>query len=472
MVLSIDNTSNKLFVHGQHFAPRLSSIKFLVFYRSVDSMKDSTSTSVPDEILVEFLRQAADTLDNQTQLESPAHSLAEVRQMLLSQQTACLQAVVEQFSGEMEGLTVDLVQKALRQSSPSSIGTPREDQAGAGSTSSVVLTSMMERMNESARLAFCRLVLYSECLRDGEKDTRDLQKSGELKDEDVRTFCGLCQAVVKLPSVVTHLRAGGSIFADLPQAGETATILPQKRLEYIQRMFLKALGYDPDFATREIKAKFYQDTLHNNEDTMGESSPSLQSTFTATVAAMEAALVEATAASTHDTFFAGHHGGKTSNDDGVTKVVAVSYSEKLIDETTGEEILTLSEDASPRVETMDGKDGAREPQQESAEASRERERREQIRLSQQASLLQQEILGELLTMRDEERDAKLQQAREASQSVLQKAMQLPPGPERIAVLTSVTPETQRLMAMHKVWDGMLAANGGVPPKLHTQRPPE
>jgi len=462
---SIIIIATTVYTRPKHFAA-LSSIQLLVSYRSFDTMTESTSTSVPDEILVEFLRQAADALDNQTQLESPAHSLAEVRQMLLSQQAACLQAVVEQFSGEMEGLTVDLVQKALRQCSP------REDQAGAGSASSVVLTSMMERMNESARLAFCRLVLYSECLRDGEKDTRDLQSSGELKDEDVRTFCGLCQAVVKLPSVVTHLRAGGSIFADLPHVGETATILPQKRLEYIQRMFLRALGYDPDFATREIKAKFYQDTLHNNGYTTGESSSSLQSTFEATVAAMEAALVEATAASTHDTFFAGHHGGKESNDDGVTKVVAVSYSEKLIDETTGEEILTLSEDASPRVETMVGKDGAREPQQEWAEASRERERREQIRLSQQASVLQQEILGELLTMRDEERDAKLQQAREASQSVLQKAMQLPPGPERIAVLTSVTPETQRLMAMHKVWDGMLAANGGVPPKLHTQRPPE
>jgi len=390
---------------------------------------------VPDQVLSDFFQQATETLEQTISLESPAHSLAEIRERLLSEQTASLQSVVDQY----DDLTLDEVQAALRRCSPN------ENQG------SVLV--QMERMNEAARLAFARLVLYSECLWNEETDTRDLKASGELQDDDVRTFCGLCQAVIKLPFVETHLRSGREpLFAELPASGDTKTILPQKRLECIQRMFLKAIGYEPDFATRAIKEKFY----HDNNDSIDAS---LQSTFTATIVAMEAALVQAAASSMHDTFFS-----DKEETDGVTKVVAVQYSEKLIDETTGEELLTLSEDASPQVETMADSKGDRES---SDEAKAQAERREQLRLAQQASVLQQQILGELLTMRDEEREAKLEQAREATRTVLQKAMQFPPGPERVAVLTSVDPATQRLMAMHKLWDTMLAANGGVPPKMHS-----
>lgn len=438
-------------------------------------------TDVPDEILVEFFRQAVETLGqlDPRQMESAASpgpalpSLAAIRRRLLEEQSACLQAVVERHSknGD-ETLTVEDVQAALRRCSSSS-----------SFTISSQLVAEMERMNEAARLAFARLVLYSEYLwlDEGNKD-RDLKSSGELQDDDVRTFCGLCQASIKLPAVEAHLRTGDPIFTDLPSSsGDSETILPQKRLEYIQRLFLKALGYEPNFATQEIKQKFYHENNQycapaDHED----GNNNLQTTFRATVKAMESALVEATAGSTHDTFFSGQSASDAG--DGVTKVVAVEYSEKLIDKETGEELLTLTEDASPHAETMAGDEGERGLSSQSAstaaaagqtaEVEQASAQEQQFRLAQQASALQQEILGELLSLRDEEREAKLTLAQEATDSVLQKAMERPPGPERVAVLTSIDPATQRLMAMHKLWVGMLAANGGKPPQLrNSTRPP-
>jgi len=418
-------------------------------------------SKVPDEFLVEFFRQAAETLvqlDPRQLTESsssaPASlSLAAIRQRLLEEQSTCLHAVVQQHNTNgNETLTVQDVQAALRRCSSSSSTT----------TTSSQRVAEMERMNEAARLAFARLVLYSEYLwLEHGDNNRDLKTSGELQDDDVRTFCGLCQAVIKLPLVETHLRTGDPIFPDLPSAsGDTETMFPQKRLEYVQRLFLKALGYEPDFATRAIKQRFYHEHEHSNND--------LQSTFHATVAAMESALVEATANSTYDTFFSGQSASDAG--DGVTKVVAVEYSEKLIDQETGEELITLTEDASPHAETMAGDESERgsssqPPPAADADTAAQASREQQFRLAQQASALQQEILGELLSLRDEEREAKLTLAREATESVLQKAMERPPGPERVAVFTSIDPATQRLMAMHKLWDGMLAANGGKPPQL-------
>jgi hypothetical protein len=84
--------------------------------------------------------------------------------------------------------------------------------------------------------------------------------------------------------------------------------------------------------------------------------------------------------------------------------------------------------------------------------------------------LQQEILGELLNMCDEERDAKLKLAKQEADKFIQQAMQMPPGPERVSFLRSVDPETQKLMAMHKLWGNMLAANGGKPPTMRYNRP--
>jgi len=77
--------------------------------------------------------------------------------------------------------------------------------------------------------------------------------------------------------------------------------------------------------------------------------------------------------------------------------------------------------------------------------------------------MQQEILGQLLSMDEQDRDANLQAAKEAHDAFLQGALELPMGPERVEYLRSVDPNTQRLLVMHKLWSSFLADNGGVAP---------
>jgi hypothetical protein len=411
----------------------------------------TTSEAGGEEVLLtEFFRQATATLENlccESRLDGQAVSRDALREIVLEKQTECLQTSIDScFPSTTTDWTVSDLQESLGRCSIKQ--------------HSASVQQAMERMNDAARLAYCRLVLYSECVYDESRSSskRDLISTGaNMKYADVLEFCGLCTAAVRLSCVLEHLRKGAPLFENLTQESSSTTMFPQKRLERIQRMFLRALGYDPDYGTREIKRLFYEGSQVDEDEP-------LRSTFASMAAAMEAVLMEATAAATHDTFF---------DDDNVTRVVSVTYSEKLIDEETGLEIATMNEDAAPRSETMAEQEESEQlDDSPGLAAAKEQKRREEFRVARQAAVLQQELLGELLSMRDEERDAKLQKAKEVVSDVLQKAMQLPAGPERISFITSLDPNTQRLMAMQKLWDGMLAANGGKPPTIRTQQPSE
>jgi hypothetical protein len=422
-------------------------------------------TTSTEELMIEFFRQATSALDNLSALDAPAESLGEIRERLLAKQTECLQTALNCFPSSTVDWTVQDLQGALSRCSVT-----EWQQHSACS-----VRQGMEGLNAAARLAFCRLVLSSESLHDESRSKRDLMISSgssarcSMNRADVLEFCGLCCAAVKMPAVQRHLRMGTPLFEHRVSQSKTDTktnILPQKRLECIQRMFLRALGYDPDHGTREIKRLFYDDACSCDEE--------LRSTFATMAQQMEAFLMESAILATNGAFFA-------ENDDSVTRVVSVAYSERLIDEATGQEIATTTatanaDNAVPHPEPMVGQDNDNdvEPDNLSAlsAADREHQRREEFRVARQAAVLQQEILGELLSMRDEERDIKLLRAKEIVDDVLQKAMQRPAGPERILFITSLDPATQRLMAMQKLWDGMLAANGGKPPNVRTQRPSE
>lgn len=54
-------------------------------------------------------------------------------------------------------------------------------------------------------------------------------------------------------------------------------------------------------------------------------------------------------------------------------------------------------------------------------------------------------------MSEGERTSKLQVAKQANDDFVRQAMEIPAGPERIAFLTSVDPETQQLLLIHKLW---------------------
>jgi hypothetical protein len=302
----------------------------------------------------------------------------------------------------------------------------------------------METMNENARLALCRLVLYSECDADSKDNKRNnLQDEGSLDRSRLLEFIGLCQTAVKLECVKKHLEDGSKLFDDLPSPPEeelTAMKFPQTRLEKVQRLISKAVGWDPDFTTQEIRRIFFEpnSTEYSNDK-------EIMLLFQQLVAQMNTAVTYASLKATEQQFSDMDQGG-------VTRVVSVNYSEVTLNQDHLGEGGTGRNVNAPRKESIDP-------------SLTEEEQKRQIRLASEAARLQQELLEKLMNMPGNERNLKLEEAKSASDDFLKQVMALPAGRERITFLQSVDPHTQQLLAMHKLWTGMLAANGGKTPNM-------
>ena len=139
---------------------------------------------------------------------------------------------------------------------------------------------------------------------------------------------------------------------------------------------------------------------------------------------------------------------------GNTRVVSVQYSEFEVDQYGNK---------------IESKNNAPEQTIDERQQVTEEDKKRQLRMASEAAVLQQAILGELLSMDESQRDHTLKEAAQASNEFMQQVMALPMGQERIDFLRSVDPETSRKLAMHKLWEGMLQANGGKPPKMATRR---
>jgi len=329
----------------------------------------------------------------------------------------------------------------------------------------------MDGMNETARLVFCRLVLEAEYRwqaleKMGDAVPRELRKKadGPFERSDIMEFLGLCCAMVKLSSVQDHLcdgtnllDLGGTIKIEKDEKEEEDSssiekrfIQVQGRLDKMQHLLLRAVGYDPDYATEEVKRIFL--TPHQSGSGTSEYSQDteLHTTFEKTVAALSEC---ATNAALH------RKGGVEKLSDheegGVTRVISVSHSEKIVE-------------AGAWKEQIKHNAVGEAPKNESMEQQTEEEQMEQLRLAREAAALQQSILHELLTMSEKDRNANLQVAKEAHDEFLSSALKIPAGPERIQYLRNVDPNTQRLLVMHKLWSSMLEKNGGVPPTMHHQ----
>ena len=191
-------------------------------------------TTSNEEVMLEFFRQATAALENARQLHARTASLGDIRQRLLTMQIDCLQTTLDCFPS-LDWKVQDL-QEAL-------------SRCGADWQHSLSVQNGMDEMNAAARLAFCRLVLLSEYMHDLSGSKRNLLSSGDgcLKHDDVLEFCGLCCAAIKLPSVHLHLQNGSPLFEHLVPLLKTdakTDMLPQKRLEGIQRMFLRASVFE------------------------------------------------------------------------------------------------------------------------------------------------------------------------------------------------------------------------------------
>jgi hypothetical protein len=408
--------------------------------------ENDTSSHLEEEdelVVLEFFRQATAALDclpDETgETSVPPQTIADIRQVILHRQTECLPAAVDRVSGSNSNssCTVPRLQTLLR-----ACGQRPLDFAPQ-------VREAMEQLHHAARSALCRSVLYSELLSSSERSNL-LRTFGSITDADVLEFCGLCSAAIRIPAVRQYMQEGTPLFVS--QRTTKSLAFPQERLAYLQRLFLQALGYDPDFGTKEIQRLFY--TTSTISTFTGQSfapSPKLQAAFRSMEHEMEQALREITAAIAQKSLMA--------NDDSVTRIVSVTYSEKIIDAVTGQEISTLQDDDT---NPNDGSDAAPKSlliseQQEIGCCT------EHADLARQATQLEQEILGELLSLRDEVREERLLQAQAAADAVLQQLASMPSTPERVEYLRSLDAATQRSMAMKKIWDNLVATNGNQPP---------
>jgi hypothetical protein len=136
-----------------------------------------------------------------------------------------------------------------------------------------------------------------------------------------------------------------------------------------------------------------------------------------------------------------------ANFDGVSRVVSVT--ESVIDEHGN--VIENSMDA-PMVSVME---------------KSEEEKQKEMFLARESARAQQEILAQLLSMRDEEREQRLGEAR-AARAEFETRLQETPPEQRVMLLQNLSVKIQRLLIMEKLWTSILRANGGKPPKMHNQ----
>jgi hypothetical protein len=411
------------------------------------------TTTAPQHVLLSFLTKATKAMQS-CRVDVPL-DLSECRSLLLDLQRSCLDQVVNEHNEKQsreDYLTREQVQEAL--------GNLSSQRPGGGGEPNSLLGDAVSTMNATARLAFARLVLQSECLRTSTHSLNlnniESNSSGEAKTErkeplktsrmtrsEILEFCGLCRAAVRLESVHAHLKdAQQPLFQyDLAapvkdgnssnkQTPTPASIPPIKRVENLQRLLLQAIGYDADMGMAELAR---QVQMEGNDDV------ELVQTIRETTSTMMETLLKKVVNSTEE-LLSDHDQG------GVTRIVSVQHSETILQVDQGEDghsntVRALGK--APVPQSMHS-DNERNPLRESAPSL-------QLQMAKEAAALRESLAQELNSLDPQERRALLQRAEQALHDFQQRAMQLPAGAERIQFMRSMDKETQKLLAMHRIW---------------------
>lgn len=371
-----------------------------------------TPSEIPSLLLLDFFQKARHALESYESKQCVC-SLSIHRNALLQVQLECLSQVVAKYND----VTVKQVQQVLKDlgSSPNINNDVKE---------------AMNQMNDAARLAFCRLVLRDEYMWDASASQQTLERKlnrGEtnMTRADLVEYAGLCNGVVRLANVQKHLKDGSRLFDDVEQ---TSPMFPSNRLERIQQVLLRAVGYDIEFGKKEIE-RFYFHNASQLDEELIQILNNLSSNMTNAIS------TEADCGTTEEL--------SDQNQGGVTRVVSVTYSEKILSP-DGQQVSSTT--SAPAIETIQEHD--------------EEEQLSQLKMARQAASLEQAILNDLMNMSEPRRQEKLALARQIHNDFLREAMEIPPGPDRIAFLTSVDPDQQQLLLIHKLWTKRMQEHDG------------
>lgn len=416
--------------------------------------------SVPDHLLLAFFRKTSSSLlemNPEAVLATATENsngdssldLSTCRRCVLDQQRIALREVTEKFQKDNDNasLSVDQVSERLG-------GLQAEPNL------SQELKVAMEDMNEAARVGLCKLVLFAEeklyAESQSKPSSRTFQENGRLERTKLMEYFVLCQSALKLQCVLDFMTLTTKddwVFESnktdqIENDKAPSMVFPQSRLEYVQRLLARGMGLHPSFVTTELKKIFVERsadvdyTYYDNDVTV-----LFQKLVEQMQMAIRTSMLQIQSKQDTDLLNDLSNGGNT-------RVVSVQYSEFEVDQYGNK---------------IESKNNAPEQIIDERQQVTEEDKKHQLRMASEAAVLQQAILGELFSMDEGQRNHTLKEAAQASNEFMQQVMALPMGQERIDFLRSVDPETSRKLAMHKLWEGMLQANGGKPPKMATRR---
>lgn len=378
-------------------------------------------------------------------------SLSEQRTLLLQVQIHILEDVLSRQ--DTMSFTLQDIQEHLR-----SMGQNDFTHLTSDSNEQKGLTQKMNVMNEAARMAFVRSVLYAEMVWlttqehysernnsnnhlvkdwpiDYRKSRRQYRRSiedGPLDRDAVIEYCGLCIAAVNLDEVQSYIESGRDMFESHL---ESSCISPsihskvstQHRILLLQQLMFCAIGFEPNYGGEELRRILQQgfDGTEANDHELGEQiSTYLLSMQTAAQNAMRSS-----------EFI----GLSDEQSGGVTRVVSVNYSEKtltdgVIDHARGGNV------APSKVKMEEHEED-------------EVQQHQDLKIAAKAASLQNSILEELESMDEQTRCEVLLKAKELHENVMSIVLSLDSGLERVQYLqTEISPEDQRLLLIHKLWE--------------------
>mmetsp|Transcript_21416 Transcript_21416/g.35318 ORF Transcript_21416/g.35318 Transcript_21416/m.35318 type:complete len:368 (-) Transcript_21416:62-1165(-) len=361
---------------------------------------------VPLSLLMNYFDQACKQLlklaDDEVEVVPSESTLNWHRSRVVESQLTALADTLVEYDGRFDA---KVVQDVLRE-----IGVGNfNNVVGSSEELRKTLVKAMEKTNEVAREAFARSVLFVE-MRDGHSE-RNLRTHADLDRSTLMEYCGLAITAMRLPEIQRFLFDGTRVRENIKSEIFST---PEERLLYIQRLMWKAVGWEPDTASDQIKHLLEGNSELMNDKEVMETIMKYMSSMT--VAAANASM--------------GSDLTENMSTDGTTRVVNVTYSEKVV---TGETIQSLS---APTSNSMN----EHKNEEQSLEQRQQRD----------VAKMRQDIYDEFMSLSPDEQSKTLTKAKQAQNTFLQQVMNTPPGAERVILMKSIDFETQKLLIIHKM----------------------
>ena len=310
-----------------------------------------------------------------------------------------------------------------------------------------LLTEAVEKTNELARHVFAYSILQLEWQLDHNSNSllpqsgRDLKGSDDSIDEGTMLeYCGLMMAAVRLPGVQQYLQNGTAMpFTNSNDDNDTnpgtavgSGSSVENRLLYIQKLYWRALGWESTHAMDQLKQIMSGDD--DGDSASFVNNPKFMETFTKYASLM-------TVASTNAAMSNIGEGVDASNNDGTTRVVNVSYSEKVITYPSTIDgsmaMMTSQSTSAPTSNTID--------------EHKSTQQRQELSVAQQASQLQENIWSQFQSLPSHEQMKTVTKAKIANKDLMEKVANTPQGMDRVLLMQSIDGEVQKLLVIYKLW---------------------